>query len=464
MLQIYNTLTRQKEIFKPIQPGKISMYVCGMTVYDYCHIGHGRMLVAFDVIYRYLQSQGWDVNYVRNITDIDDKIIYRANENGEEFTQLTSRFIQYFHEDQASLNVLPPDIEPRATAYIDQIIDFNSTLIQKNHAYAASNGDVYFRVASFKSYGKLSGKNVDELLAGARIDVDEIKEDARDFVLWKSAKSGEPAWKSPWGNGRPGWHIECSAMSKDCCGETFDIHGGGADLQFPHHENEIAQSEAANGKTYVNCWMHVAPVRVDGDKMSKSLGNFFTIRDVLENYHPEVVRFLLVSSHYRSPINYAEDNLIEARAGLDRFYGALRNYSTVAPLSLESMQSSRYYQAFIEAMNDDFNTRVALAGMYDLVRDLNNAKADATLANHLAGQLKAMGLILGVLQENPDVFLQSGKSDSFSAVDIDALVAERIQAKADKNYGRADELRKLLLAKGVVLEDSRDGTTQWRRE
>jgi cysteinyl-tRNA synthetase len=464
MLQIYNTLTRQKEIFKPIHPGKISMYVCGITVYDYCHIGHARVLVAFDVITKFLRSQGWDVSYVRNITDIDDKIIKRANENSEEFSALTKRFIDYMHEDEARLGIARPDIEPRATAYIDQIVDMNKTLIDKGFAYAASNGDVYYRVTRFADYGKLTNKNVDELLVGARIEVDEIKEDPRDFVLWKAAKAGEPAWKSPWGNGRPGWHIECSAMSKNCCGETFDIHGGGPDLPFPHHENEIAQSEAANGCKYVNYWMHAGAVRVDGEKMSKSLGNFFTIRDVLEKYHPEVVRFLLVSSHYRSPINYAEDNLIEARSGLERFYGGLRDYADIAPLPLNEIQSSAYYLAFVEAMNDDFNTRVALAGMFDLVRDLNNAKNNPELAKNLAGQLKALGLILGVLQENPEVFLQAGGSDQIAADDVERLIAERIQAKTDKQYARADEIRKELLAAGVVLEDSRDGTTQWRRE
>lgn len=465
MLQIYNTLTRQKEIFKPLKPNKVSMYVCGITVYDYCHIGHARVLVAFDVITKFLRSQGWDVTYVRNITDIDDKIIRRANENGEEYTELTKRFIEYMHEDENRLGIARPDIEPRATAYIDQIVDMNKALIDKGYAYAANNGDVYYRVTRFADYGKLTNKNLDELLVGARIEVDEIKEDPRDFVLWKGAKAGEPAWQSPWGNGRPGWHIECSAMSKHCCGETFDIHGGGPDLPFPHHENEIAQSEAANSCKYVNYWMHAGAVRVDGEKMSKSLNNFFTIRDVLGKYHPEVVRFLLVSSHYRSPINYAEDNLVEARTGLDRFYGALRDYANIEPTPLVELAESAYYKAFVEAMNDDFNTRVALAGMYDLVRDLNNvSKSDSALAARLAGELKALGLILGILQENPAVFLQAGNSDQISAEDVERLIAERIQAKKDKQYARADEIRKALTDAGIVLEDSRDGTTQWRRE
>jgi cysteinyl-tRNA synthetase len=368
------------------------------------------------------------------------------------------------HEDEDSLGIARPSIEPRATEFIDEIIALNQTLIEKGHAYAASNGDVYYRVTSFKDYGKLTNKNVDELLAGARIEVDEIKEDARDFVLWKAAKSGEPSWKSPWGEGRPGWHIECSAMSKKCCGDTFDIHGGGPDLPFPHHENEIAQSEAANGCKYVNYWMHAGAVRVDGEKMSKSLGNFFTIRDVLAKYHAEVVRFLLISSHYRSPINYAEDNLVEARAGLERFYGALRGYADVAPLSFADMQDSAYYKAFVEAMNDDFNTRVALAGMYDLVRDLNNAKGDQALARNLVAQLKAFGLILGVFKEDPETFLQSGGSDVIAAEDVQRLIEERIQAKADKNYARADEIRKHLLENKVVLEDVKGGGTLWRRE
>jgi cysteinyl-tRNA synthetase len=416
------------------------------------------------VIARFLRSQGWDLNYVHNITDIDDKIIRRANELNEKHDQLTARFIDAMHDDEQRLGILPPSVEPRATEFIGPIIELANTLVQKGHAYAANNGDVYYRVTSFPGYGKLSDKNVDELLAGARIEVGDVKEDPRDFVLWKAAKEGEPSWSSPWGNGRPGWHIECSAMAKKCCGDQVDIHGGGADLQFPHHENEIAQSEAANGHQYVNYWMHVAPLRVDGEKMSKSLNNFFTIRDVLEKYQPEVVRFFLISSHYRSPINYAEDNLIEARAGLDRFYTALRDYSDVLPASLSELADSDYYKAFVQAMNDDFNTRVALAGMFDLVRDLNNAKNNPEQAKNLAGQLKALGLVLGVLQENPEVFLQAGGSNQIAAAEVEQLIVERIQAKKDKLYARADEIRKELLAAGVVLEDSRDGTTQWRRE
>jgi cysteinyl-tRNA synthetase len=439
------------------------MYVCGITVYDYCHVGHARVLVGFDVITRFLRSQGWDVNYVRNITDIDDKILKRAAENDEPYESLTERFIRYMHEDEARLGILRPDHEPRATAHIGDIIAMVQALVDKGHAYAARNGDVYYRVKSFANYGQLSGKNPDELLAGARIEVDEIKEDPRDFALWKGAKDSEASWESPWGRGRPGWHIECSAMSKGCLGATFDIHGGGPDLPFPHHENEIAQSEAANGCKYVNYWMHAGAVRVDGEKMSKSLGNFFTIRDVVEKYHPEVVRFLLVSSHYRSPINYAEDSLIEARSGLERFYSALRDYLEVEPLTLGQMQDSEYCRQFVSAMNDDFNTRVALAAMYDLVRELNSSKQDVARASLLAAQLKGMGAVLGILQDNPALFLQAGRADAISAEAIEELIAERIQAKTDKNYARADEIRQLLLNQGVVLEDSKDGT-KWRRE
>lgn len=463
-LQLFNTLKREKETFVPLQEGKINLYVCGMTVYDYCHIGHARVLVAFDVITRYLRSQGWDVNYVRNITDIDDKILVRANENGEAYTDLTQRFIDCMHEDEAKLGVQSPNQEPRATAHMADIIDMVKTLIDKGHAYQASNGDVYYRVHSFANYGQLSKKNLDELLAGARVDVETLKEDPRDFALWKSAKEGEVYWESPWGKGRPGWHIECSAMSKSCLGATFDIHGGGPDLPFPHHENEIAQSEAANGCKFVNYWMHAGAVRVDGEKMSKSLGNFFTIRDVLEKYHPEVVRYLLISSHYRSAINYAEDNLIEAKGGLDRFYTALKGFETVEPLSLSAAQAGQYYPRFVAAMNDDFNTRVALAAMYDCVRDLNAiTTAQSSEAQALAAELKTMANILGILQVNPAEFLQMGGEQDISADAIEALITERAQAKQDKNYARADQVRQELLEQGVVLEDSPNGTT-WRRD
>src|SRR5690554_3225075 len=464
-LTIYNTLTKRKEPLQPLEGKHVRMYVCGMTVYDYCHIGHARVMVAFDVVTRWLRHRGYEVTYVRNITDIDDKIIRRAQENNEPFEQLVERMVAAMHEDEARLNVLRPDQEPRATGHIDGMFKMIQTLIDKGFAYPAANGDVYYRVAKFVGYGKLSRRNINDLKIGARIEVDEAKEDPLDFVLWKAAKPGEPSWQSPWGAGRPGWHIECSVMSTCCLGDSFDIHGGGPDLVFPHHENEIAQSEAATGKQYATTWMHAGAVRVDGEKMSKSLGNFFTIRDVLEKYHPEVVRFLLISSHYRSPINYAEENLIEARTGLERFYSALRDHVGVQAASEAELSDSPYYQAFVAAMNDDFNTRVALAGMYDLVRDLNNAaKSDAALALNLAAQLKALGKILGILQENPEAFLQAGSSNAISAEEVERLIAERIEAKQNKNYARADEIRQQLLAEGVVLEDSRTGGTQWRRE
>ncbi|MDO3385714.1 cysteine--tRNA ligase [Gilvimarinus sp. SDUM040013] len=460
-LKIYSTLTRNKEEFKPNQAGKISMYVCGITVYDYCHIGHARVLVAFDVITRFLRARGWDVHYVRNITDIDDKIIKRADENGEDYTDLTSRFIDFMHEDERALGVVQPSQEPRATAHIKDIVQMVGELIAKGHAYAASNGDVYYRVSSFAEYGKLTNKNPEDLLAGARVEVDEAKEDPRDFALWKHAEDREVGWPSPWGKGRPGWHIECSAMSKHCLGANFDIHGGGPDLPFPHHENEIAQSEAANGCTYANYWMHAGAVRLDGEKMSKSLGNFFTIREVLKKYHPETVRYVLLGSHYRSPINYSEDNLIEARSGLERFYSALRGYENVEVVALAEL-SDDYSARFIAAMEDDFNTSVALAAMFDAVRALNTAKGTAE-AQSLAVSIKTMGQVLGILQDVPDAFLQADSGEGMQARDIEALIAERVQAKLDKNFARADEIRAQLTDAGIMLEDSAEGT-KWRRE
>jgi cysteinyl-tRNA synthetase len=463
-LQIYNTLSRKKEVFTPLQPGKISMYVCGITVYDYCHLGHGRLLAVFDVVSRFLRSQGWDLTYVRNITDIDDKILRRASEQNQDYQELTRYFIDAMLEDESRLGILRPDIEPRATDHINDIIDMIQQLLDKDHAYLASNGDVYYRVTSFESYGRLSNKNLEDLLVGARVEVDDAKEDPRDFALWKCAQASEVGWDAPWGRGRPGWHIECSAMSKDCLGATFDIHGGGPDLPFPHHENEIAQSEAANSCKYVNYWMHAGALRVDGEKMSKSLGNFFTLREVLKHYHPEVIRYLLISSHYRSPINYSEDSLIEARAGLERFYATLRHYSDVVPAALSDLADSSYYQEFVRSMNDDFNTRQALATMYELVREINSvAQAQPEKAKALAGDLKAMAGILGILQEDPQQFLHAGAAGSVGAEEIERLVAERKQAKQEKNYARADEIRTMLLEKGVVLEDSPTGT-QWRRE
>ena len=469
-LKIYNTLTRKKDIFRPIHEGKIGLYVCGITVYDYCHVGHARVLVAFDAITRFLRSQDWDVNYVRNITDIDDKILNRAAENNEEYTQLTARMIDAMHDDERALAVLEPDSEPRATSHIDDIITMIQNLVDNHYAYRAENGDVYYRVKRFPNYGKLTNKNLDDLLIGARIEPDEAKEDPRDFALWKAATEDQTGWDAPWGRGRPGWHIECSAMSTSLLGETFDIHGGGPDLPFPHHENEIAQSEAATGKTFVHYWMHAGAVRVDDEKMSKSLDNFFTIREVLKKYHPEVVRFFLLSSHYRSPINYSEDNLIEARQGLDRFYQALRDFSEVAPLALAELKQNPWYQRFTESMNDDFNTREAFAAMYDLVRELNTAvRNEDSEASYLAAVLKTLGGVLGLLNADPDQFLQGvvteRQSDAAGIAEtlIVKLIAERDQAKGSKDYARADEIREELLDQGVVLEDSRDGT-RWRRE
>jgi cysteinyl-tRNA synthetase len=467
-LHIYNTLTRKKEVFKPINPGKISMYVCGITVYDYCHIGHARVLVAFDVITRFLRSQGWDVNYVRNITDIDDKILKRADENGELYSDLTQRMIDAMHEDERELGILPPDVEPRATAHMDEILSMVQILVDNHYAYATDNGDVYYRISRFPEYGKLSNRNPDDLLSGARVEVGDIKEDPRDFALWKGAKSGEVSWESPWGAGRPGWHIECSAMSTCCLGDTFDIHGGGPDLPFPHHENEIAQSEAATGKKYVNCWMHAGAVRVDDEKMSKSLGNFFTIRDVLKKYHPEVVRYFLLSSHYRSPISYSEDNLMEAKGGLERFYTALRPFPSIPATSLSDLKNSEYYQRFVDSMNDDFNSREALAVMYDLVREINTvAKTDIKQAEALVAELKGMGAVLDILGADPEAFMQGssliGSGNNLEAEDIEALIADRVAAKKGRDFSRADEIRDELLSQGVILEDSREGTT-WRRE
>jgi cysteinyl-tRNA synthetase len=464
-LKIHNTLTRKKEEFKPIRPGEISMYVCGMTVYDFCHLGHARVLVAFDVITRFLRASGYGVTYVRNITDIDDKILVRAQQNNEPYTDLTKRFIDCMHEDERRLGVLEPDLEPRATGHIDHIIDMVRILIDKGFAYIANNGDVYYRVSKFEGYGKLSGKNPEELLSGARVEVDEIKEDPRDFALWKSAKEHEEAhWSSPWGAGRPGWHIECSAMSTCCLGDNFDIHGGGPDLPFPHHENEIAQSEAATGQQYANYWMHAGAVRVDGEKMSKSLGNFFTIRDILDQYHPEVVRYLLIASHYRSAINYSEDNLKEAKGALDRFYLGLKEFADVVPTTYADVIKTPHGEKFVNAMNDDFNTPVALSVLFDLIRDINShSKDDNATARQLVADLKGLAQVLGVLQCDPQAFLQSAGAGDLSAEQIEALIEERNAAKKAKDFARADQVRNELLEKGVVLEDTRQGTT-WRRE
>ena len=455
-MHIYNTLTRRKEPFSPLVAGKVSMYVCGMTVYDYCHLGHARVMVAFDVITRYLRHRGYDVTYVRNITDIDDKILKRAEENGETISALTERMIAAMHEDEARLNVLPPSQEPRATGHIGDIVAMIETLIEKGFAYAADNGDVYYRVRKFADYGKLNNRQLDDMRSGARVDVDVHKEDPLDFVLWKAAKPGEAHWHSPWGDGRPGWHIECSAMSTCCLGDTFDIHGGGPDLTFPHHENEIAQSEAATGKTYVNTWMHAGAVRVNQEKMSKSLGNFFTIRDVLAEHDPEVVRYLLVASHYRSAINYSVDSLVEARKSLTRLYTALDGVNAD-----EQAAASDAAERFTAAMDDDFNTPVALAALFDLARDLNRAKSDQPAeAPRLAGELKRLAGVLGLLQQTPQTFLKGAQQQvALSDEEIEAKIAERYAAKASKDFARADAIRDELAALGIILKDSREGTT-----
>lgn len=460
-LKIYNTLTAQKEVFQPIEANKVKMYVCGMTVYDYCHIGHARVLVSFDVITRYLRHIGYDVTYIRNITDVDDKIFARAAENGEAYDVLTQRFIDAMHEDEAALSVISPDQEPRATAHIQDIINMIQRLIENDHAYAADNGDVYYAIDKFADYGKLSKRNTDELLAGARIDVEKHKRNPLDFVLWKAAKPGEASWESPWGDGRPGWHIECSAMSTCCLGDTFDIHGGGPDLKFPHHENEIAQSEGATGKKYVNYWMHAGAVRVNKEKMSKSLGNFFTIREVLEKYPAEVIRYFLVSSHYRSQVDYSEDNLVEANATLDRLYQSLRGLKENDFSSKELEQS--YISRFKSSMDDDFNTPEALAVMFDLVRELNVARTDESekIAS-LATTLKTLGEALGILQLDPEAYFKGESSGGLSNDDIDQLVQDRTDARTNKNWAESDRIRDLLLEQGIALDDSKDGTS-WRR-
>ncbi|MEK8080187.1 cysteine--tRNA ligase [Pseudomonas sp. XK-1] len=457
MLSIYNTLTKSKDVFKPLVGNQVRMYVCGMTVYDFCHIGHARVMVAFDVVTRWLRHRGYEVTYVRNITDIDDKIIKRANENGEPFEALVERMIKAMHEDEARLNVLRPDQEPRATGHIAGMHQMIQTLIDKGFAYAPGNGDVYYRVGKFVGYGKLSRKKIEDLKIGARIEVDEAKQDPLDFVLWKGVKPGEPSWESPWGAGRPGWHIECSVMSTCCLGETFDIHGGGPDLVFPHHENEIAQSEAATGKLYANAWMHAGSVRVDGEKMSKSLGNFFTIREVLEKYHPEVVRYLLVSSHYRSPINYSEDSLREAKGALERFYNALKGLPAAAPAGGEA-----FVERFAAAMDDDFNSPEACAVLFELAREINRlCDTDLQAAAGLAARLKELAGVLGVLQLEPEAFLQAGAAGKVDAAEVEALIAARLQARAEKNWAESDRIRDQLSAMGVVLEDGKGGTT-WR--
>ncbi|MEI2603622.1 cysteine--tRNA ligase [Erwinia aphidicola] len=462
MLKIFNTLSRQKEEFKPIHAGKIGMYVCGITVYDLCHIGHGRTFAAFDVVARYLRYSGYQLNYVRNITDIDDKIIKRAHENGETIEQLTNRMIAEMHKDFAALNILPPDLEPRATRHIGEIIELVEKLIAREHAYVASNGDVMFSVDSDPNYGSLSRQDLEQLQAGARVEVAEnVKRNPMDFVLWKMSKADEPGWESPWGMGRPGWHIECSAMNCKQLGEHFDIHGGGSDLMFPHHENEIAQSTCAHDGPYVNVWMHSGMVMVDREKMSKSLNNFFTVRDVLEHYDAETVRYFLMSGHYRSQLNYGEDNLNQARSALERLYIAIRNTDANA----EVAGGEEFEIRFREAMDDDFNTPEAYSALFDLAREVNRLKdTDKAAANGLAARLRTLAGVLGLLEQDPEQFLQNGANINDEEVaQIEALIQMRIDARKAKDWAQADVARDKLNEMGIVLEDGAGGTS-WRRK
>ena len=486
-MKIYNTLKREKLDFVPIRPGKAGMYVCGMTVYDYCHIGHARVMVVFDMVQRWLRASGYDLTYVRNITDIDDKIIKRAVENGESISQLTQRFIGFMDEDAAALGVQKPDHEPRATQHVPQMLSMIGKLETRGLAYQASDGDVNYAVRGFAGYGKLSGKSLDELRAGERVDVNSTKRDPLDFVLWKSAKESEPAdtrWESKWGVGRPGWHIECSAMASELLGSTFDIHGGGADLQFPHHENEIAQSEGAVEKNaeknaensaennaennapagFVNYWMHNGFVRVDEEKMSKSLGNFFTIREVLKKYDAEVVRFFILRAHYRSPLNYSDAHLDDAKASLTRLYTALKplvgaGFEGNAANTID-WSAAAHATRFKEAMDDDFNTPLAMAVLFELAADVN--RGDVAVA----ALLKSLGGVLGLLDRDPQSFLQAASAsatDALAPAQIEAKIAERAAAKRAKDFKQADAIRAAVLAQGIVLEDKPGGLTEWRR-
>ncbi len=458
MLKIYNSLTRQKEIFKPLEENKVKMYVCGPTVYDFCHIGNARSFTAFDAIVRYLHYRGYAVVYARNITDIDDKIIKRAQENNEEFNTVVTRYTTAFHEDMAQLKLLSPTYEPRATEFIPQIIEMIATLIANNHAYVASNGDVYYDVRCFKNYGCLSHRDIDELESGARVEVSDVKRDPLDFVLWKIAKPGEPYWNSPWGVGRPGWHIECSAMSTQLLGESFDIHGGGKDLIFPHHENEIAQSEGATTKKFVNYWLHAGYLQIEKEKMSKSLGNFFTIRDILSQYSAEVVRYFLVSGHYRSPLNFSKDLLQQAKNALERFYIALRDLPPA-----DDLIHSDFEQKFREAMDDDFNTPIAFSVLFELAHEIQRLRdKDLPLAARHGVLLKRLGGVLGILQSDPIEFLQGDKKN-IDVQQIEALIAARNKARAEKNWGEADRIRKELTEMSIVLEDGATGTT-WKSD
>jgi len=464
MLQIHNNLTRQKQPFEPIDPKNVRLYVCGMTVYDFCHVGHARVMVVFDIVYRYLcHVYGKDaVTYVRNVTDIDDKIIKRANENQEDFTELTERFIAEMKADEAALGILAPNLEPRATHHMDDILNMIRILVDKGMAYAADNGDVYYDVSKFETYGQLSGKNLEDLRAGERVAVDTAKDDPMDFVLWKAAKPGEPSWESPWGNGRPGWHIECSAMSTCCLGNHFDIHGGGLDLQFPHHENEIAQSEAATGEKFANVWMHNGFVRINEEKMSKSLNNFFTIREVLKSYDAEVVRYFIMNSQYRSPLNYSNGNLDEAKNALTTLYTALRGIDINHKTELAGAQADKFFTA----MDDDFNTPAAMASLFELAGEVNKARNnDAAKAAVLASQLKQLAGMLGILQREPEAFLQGESTDEngLSNEQIEGLIQQRLDARANKQWAESDRIRDELHEQGIILEDGTQGTT-WRRD
>lgn len=459
MLHIFNTLTRQKELFTPLKQGEVGLYVCGITVYDLCHMGHARTYLSFDTMVRYLRHLGYKVNYVRNITDVDDKIIRRAAENGETPAQLTERTIAMMHEDFAAINLLPADVEPRVTTHMDEIIAITQTLVEKGHAYVAPSGDVLFDVSTFKEYGKLSRQDLEQLQAGARVEVNEDKDDPLDFVLWKSAKPGEVSWKSPWGAGRPGWHIECSAMSEKHLGSHFDIHGGGSDLIFPHHENEIAQSCCASSQPFANYWVHSGMVQVNQEKMSKSLGNFFTLRDVLKEYDAQTLRYFLLSAHYRSQLNYSEDNIKQSRAALERLYTALRDVE--ADQSVDIAYGG-YMARFNAAMDDDFNTPEAFSVLFELARDINKHKGEPAEAAKLAGVLLKLAGVLGLLQGDANAFLQSGMDEGVDVAEIERLIQARTDARAAKDWAAADVARNALTDMGVVLEDGPQGTT-WRK-
>ncbi len=478
MLQIYNTLSRSKQTFIPIEPGRVKIYVCGMTVYDYCHIGHARVMIVFDMVVRWLRASGYSVTYVRNITDIDDKIIHRAVENGESISELTKRFIDAMHADSDQLDLMRPDLEPCATDFIGQMQDMIGRLIENKLAYQGEDGDVNFAVRLFPSYGRLSGKSLDELNAGERVAIGSGKRDPLDFVLWKKAKAEEPSdsrWQSPWGEGRPGWHIECSAMSCNILGQNFDIHGGGADLQFPHHENEIAQSEGAfygksrnpDEKPFVNYWMHNGHIRVNEEKMSKSLGNFFLIRDVLKSFDPEVLRFFILRAHYRSPVNFSDLQLEEARSGLVRLYTSLVQTPELELLGddlknvMELAGVNDWINRFKNAMDDDFNTPEALSVLFELASEVNRSQGELRL--NLARVMRVLAGMIGILQRNPVNFLQTSVGDSLSTEAIEMQIAARTTAKQVKDFLWADIIRKTLLEQGVVLEDKPGGVTEWRR-